>query len=193
MQITTQTGSKIINLKLNELVPVLKLFTSIKSEAYSPCTNTMYPEFKWKPRKLNNEKLIKNHGIFSWQLLVERCNPLLVIWHGKWKETKVHTGFTTFKTTWTTTKGYLPGNIQKSSSYLSAGQGIPPCRERSAGEFEVVELYKRLLNFNNLSVFRSEMSTSLTVSLFLCHRRFSMSSLEYINSIIVQLTWTLCF
>lgn len=47
----------------------------------------MYPEFKWKPRKLNNEKL-KNPGIFSWQLLVERCNPLLVIWHGKWKETK---------------------------------------------------------------------------------------------------------
>lgn len=35
MQITTQTGSKIINLKLNELVPVLKLFASIKSEAYS--------------------------------------------------------------------------------------------------------------------------------------------------------------
>lgn len=56
----------------------------------------MYPEFKWKPRKLNNEKL-KNPGIFSWQLLVERCNPLLVIWHGKWKETTVHTGFTTFK------------------------------------------------------------------------------------------------
>lgn len=104
----------------------------------------MYPEFKWKPRKLNNEKL-KNPGIFSWQLLVERCNPLLVIWHGKWKETTVHTGFTTFKTTWTTTKGYLPGNIQKSSSYLSAGQGIPPYRERSAGEFEVVELYERLL------------------------------------------------
>lgn len=49
----------------------------------------MYPEFKWKPRKLNNEKL-KNPGIFSWQLLVERCNPLLVIWHGKWKETTVH-------------------------------------------------------------------------------------------------------
>lgn len=152
----------------------------------------MYPEFKWKPRKLNNEKL-KNPGIFSWQLLVERCNPLLVIWHGKWKETKVHTGFTTFKTTWRTTKGYLPGNIQKSSSYLSAGQGILPYRERSAGEFEVVGSYKRLLNFNNLSVFRSEMSTSLTVSLFLCHRRFSMSSLEYINSIIVQLTWMLCF
>ena len=130
---------------------------------------------------------------FSWQLLVERCNPLLVIWHGKWKETKVHTAFTTFKTTWTTTKGYLPGNIQKSSSYLSAGQGIPPYRERSAGEFEVVGSYKRLLNFNNLSVFRSEMSTSLTVSLFLCHRRFLMSSLEYINSIMVQLTWMLFF
>ena len=42
------------------------------------------------------------------------------------------------QTTWTTTKGYLPGNIQKSSSYLSAGQGIPPYPERSAGEFEVV-------------------------------------------------------
>lgn len=68
------------------------------------------------------------------------------------------------------------------------GKGFRHIEKESAGEFEVVELYKRLLNFNNLSVFRSEMSTSLTVSLFLCHRRFSMSSLEYINSIIVQLT-----
>lgn len=47
MQITTQTGSKIINLK----VPVLKLFSSIKSEAYSPCKKYNVSRIQVKAKK----------------------------------------------------------------------------------------------------------------------------------------------
>lgn len=51
MQITTQTGSKIINLKLTELVPVLKLFASIKSQAYSPCNKYDVSRIQVKAKK----------------------------------------------------------------------------------------------------------------------------------------------
>lgn len=51
MQITMQTGSKIVILKLNERVPVLKLFASIKSEVYSPCNKYNVSRIQVKAKK----------------------------------------------------------------------------------------------------------------------------------------------